>query len=71
MPLAGSLRLKPRAASASDRIHSVSEKLNQENEPQDTSPETVKPEPAEPEREQVGDFITRQILEKDTVFFEG
>ena len=48
----------------------MSEKPNVEPEPP-VQPEPVKPENAEPEKEQVGEFITRHILEKDTVFFEG
>jgi hypothetical protein len=49
----------------------VSEKPNAEPEPKPAEPEAVEPENAEAEKEQVGEFITRHILEKDTVFFEG
>jgi hypothetical protein len=38
---------------------------------QSVESEPVKPEPPESQKEQVGEFITRHILEKDTVFFEG
>ena len=43
-------------------------------------PEDLKPEETPPERpeagedreeQEAGDFITRQVLEKDSVFFEG
>jgi hypothetical protein len=50
-------------------------KTEAESKPdQSVESEPVKPEPPEsPEsqKEQVGEFITRHILEKDTVFFEG
>ncbi len=45
-------------------------------DPKDASPEAAEPTPAEkPPAEQdesdAGDFITRHVLEKDSVFFEG
>jgi hypothetical protein len=41
--------------------------------PEDLKPiEPAPPEPPEPELdEETGDFITRHVLEKDSVFFEG
>ena len=42
--------------------------------PEDPKPEetpTEKPEAAEDPEQEAGDFITRQVLEKDSVFFEG
>jgi hypothetical protein len=42
--------------------------------PEDPKPEPEVPEApdAKPEEEnEAGDFITRNVLEKDTVFFEG
>ena len=47
--------------------------------PEDPKPSTDQPvEPAPPEaatseqnEEDIGDFITRHVLEKDSVFFEG
>jgi hypothetical protein len=37
------------------------------------SDEPAPPEPPEsqPDEEDIGDFITRHVLEKDSVFFEG
>jgi hypothetical protein len=38
----------------------------------DQPPEPAPPEPYGPELdEETGDFITRHVLEKDSVFFEG
>ena len=39
----------------------------------DQSAETTTPEPPQPEaaEDTVADFITRNVLEKDAVFFEG
>jgi hypothetical protein len=34
-------------------------------------PPTVATPPSEQELEDIGDFITRHVLEKDSVFFEG
>jgi hypothetical protein len=48
--------------------------------PEDPKPETPAPqdaaepapaEPSTPKEEEIGDFITRHVLEKDSVFFEG
>ena len=46
--------------------------------PQDPEPTIDPVEPASPEaasdqpdEEEIGDFITRHVLEKDSVFFEG
>jgi len=44
-------------------------------EPKPTPEEPIPPvavnTPAEQDMEEVGDFITRHVLEKDSVFFEG
>ena len=47
--------------------------------PEDDKPQDVPVEPAQPEarsaeqeeEQDMGDFITRHVLEKDSVFFEG
>ena len=49
----------------------MSEEPKPETGADNPPPEPAKPESAESEKEQVGEFITRHILEKDTVFFEG
>ncbi len=43
--------------------------------PEEPKPAPKQPEPPantqEPKDEEIGDFITRHVLEKDSVFFEG
>ncbi len=34
-------------------------------------PPSVEKQPSEQDLEDIGDFITRHVLEKDSVFFEG
>lgn len=41
-----------------------------ENQPADENPKT-EPAPPEPPEDDAGEFISRQVLDKDTVFFEG
>ena len=44
--------------------------MSHDPEPVSEKPETPEEPASEPE-EDVGDFITRHVLEKDSVFFEG
>jgi hypothetical protein len=44
--------------------------------PEDPEPKADEPAPPEPatsqeDEQDIGDFITRHVLEKDSVFFEG
>jgi hypothetical protein len=38
---------------------------------QSVQPPSAEPPPTELDIEEIGDFITRHVLEKDSVFFEG
>jgi hypothetical protein len=50
----------------------VSEKpVPEDHEPAAPEPPVSQPEPDPADKEQIEEFITRHILEKDTVFFEG
>jgi hypothetical protein len=55
----------------------ASRRMAMPEDPKSTTNEPVEPNPPEPpkskeEQEQdAGDFITRHVLEKDSVFFEG
>jgi hypothetical protein len=41
-------------------------------DPEEVEPKAEpEPPPARPDDAEVGDFITRNVLEKDSVFFEG
>jgi hypothetical protein len=48
----------------------VSENPNPE-EPKPAEGQPAEPAPDTADKDQIGEFITRHILEKDTVFFEG
>jgi hypothetical protein len=50
----------------------VSEKpVPEDPKPAAPEPPAAEPQPASADKEQIEEFITRHILEKDTVFFEG
>ena len=40
-------------------------------DPKPAEPETAKAKKAKLDEQEVGDFIRRNVLEKDSVFFEG
>ena len=45
--------------------------MSDEPKPQpEETPEPASPSPS-PDEQDIGDFITRNVLEKDSVFFEG
>jgi hypothetical protein len=46
-------------------------KPDEQQQPAPAAADTTAPPPSAEREKEIGDFITRHVLEKDSVFFEG